>query len=123
MENLQIAGVPVNKIIDFIVANNSFKREEVMEELEITKRDVYSDIVRILDEKNILVKWVNNSRVGNYDLTYWQMLLLLKEATIQETREILEKPKETFEKVFLKFEEQEIPQHIIEDENTIDLRY
>jgi hypothetical protein len=51
------------------------------------------------------------------------MLLLLKEATIQETREILEKPKETFEKVFLKFEEQEIPQHIIEDENTIDLRY
>jgi hypothetical protein len=56
MENLQIAGVPVNKIIDFIVANNSFKREEVMEELEITKRDVYSDIVRILDEKNILVK-------------------------------------------------------------------
>jgi len=85
-EEIKLYNIPLSKILSLIfktwkMSNKDFLNEIVCDNIK------YWKIANLLEEKGVLVRWQNNSRILNKDISIEQAIELLTRDTIHKERD------------------------------------
>lgn len=84
----KIWGVPVVEVVGYIFEHGDFVRSEVIDTFAISRAE-YSEIAWLLDKNNIFIRWENNSRKLNPEMTRQMIADILMGRDEQKYGEII----------------------------------